>query len=201
MILILLICFTYKKELGVDWVLLLKHDSTGGVMFSSLDEAKFCDLPKKYSIIGCISNFSRINGKFEFLLEYPGISGYNRWKQTNFPLWEPDNNTAAIGFEAISLTWTDNNFGGLFRSTLTETLFDGSIGNGYWYYAVGVVTNWWSSSFCSPPGDCFPGPITTTQSVELWMRVGEGGLYQKTYFLNKMKARAFLSLFISLIPL
>jgi len=187
-----ILCFTFKKEFGADWVLLFRHNSTGGVMFSNLDEAKNCDLPQKYSIIGNITNNSQIDGKFEFLLEYPGTSGYNRWKQTNFPLWEPETGNLATGFEAINLTWTGNSFGGLFKSKQTATLLDGSRGDSLWYYAIGTIANSWSSSYCSPAGHCFPGSTSSTKCVVLWMRVREGPYYNTKA--NKVKSRLLINL-------
>ena len=47
------------------------------------EEFLHCEEENKYSILEFISYEFKEDGYYEFLLEYPKISGYNDWKQKN----------------------------------------------------------------------------------------------------------------------
>ena len=117
--------------------------------------------------------------------------GYNRWKQSKYPL--DDNETQgnkAIGFEEISIAWRNNYFGGLVRSSYICSILDGSAGDSLWYYAIGTYRNCDNAYLNS-----IPGPTGSTTGVRLWMRI---------YFDNKPntcfnRKRLLASLFFMII--
>ena len=107
------------------------------------------------------------------MLEYPGIPGYNRWKQSIFPTKEPNNisKSAATGYSPVSISWNGSFWGGLSRSISIYALLDGSFDkksqNFAWYYVVGFLSTCSISSYQK----VFPGPSTTVNTVLLWMRI------------------------------
>ncbi|CAL9972526.1 hinge connector of long tail fiber protein distal connector [Vibrio phage D479] len=81
-----------------------------------------------------------------------------------------------VGYEAIDINATGNNWGGLEYATRSETLADGSVG----------VSDWWFSIGCQSlyATDDYPGPNSNkVQVVELWVyaplgaAVKQGELY------------------------
>ena len=89
------------------WMLLLRHNSEDGTKFSNKEDALYQTADeRKYSILSTIPNGCeelKVDGKFEFFIEYPGYeTGYNQWRQTNFPIYEEDSNTSVIGFEELT---------------------------------------------------------------------------------------------------
>ena len=82
--------FIYK--LNEFWELIYYHDySTAGV-WKDEEEALYSKKADKYSILSLIDSRYKTNDEYEFLLEYPGYSGYNRWCQKLNPLEENEVN-------------------------------------------------------------------------------------------------------------
>lgn len=148
---------------GGGWTRIFVHKTAGG-LFSSKNDAKEkntgdinADL---YSQLTHLSDFKR-DGKFDFWLHYfqlDGNDGGNRWTQTSNPLIE---NIA--GYTAISADHTSKYWGGLEPDKGNNTLLDGSVNHGNWYYAVGSIRYW-------PSTGTIPGPSAGINEVMLYIR-------------------------------
>jgi len=162
-----------KNQYGCIWLKIFHHNSSGGGMFRDFSHAINSDEPNLYSILHKVTDDYKISGKYEFLLEYPELSGYNRWKQSLHPLYEKDDTNPVKGYEAISISWDVQYWGGLTKSSRSgNTLIDGSCGHTNWYYSIGAYKNHeWISSVCPSTKDCFPGPADKKKEVILWVRV------------------------------
>ncbi|QBX06090.1 tail connector protein [Vibrio phage Va3] len=70
-----------------DWLLIFRHDSTGGVFFTSDAEARSVgtdpDVEQKFSALNSLEEFRREDGKFQFKLHYPELDVTNIWKQSS----------------------------------------------------------------------------------------------------------------------
>lgn len=142
-------------------------------MMHNFSHAINCDSENMYSILHMLNDKYKINGKFEFLLEYPELGGCNRWKQSLNPLFDTDDSAQAVGYEGINISWSVTQWGGLVRSSQKSfTVLDGSCGSVNWHYAIGVYKgNSYSNTQCPPLGDCFPGPSSINRVVLLWVRI------------------------------
>ena len=102
-----------------------------------MTDARYIISERKYSILSEVQEWPH-SGKYEFLLQYPELEGYNRWKQTNFPLSEAyyQGKQEVEGYENVSITWTTRQWAGLQNSTGCS-LLEGSISVTNWYYAIG----------------------------------------------------------------
>ena len=105
------------------WSLVFHHEYDAG-LFRSKRDALFSTKKGRFSVLGKINENFKVNGKFEFLLEYPPFSGYNQWYQTINPIHAKPNEEN--GYEEISCTWKVNEWHGLSLSNNTFCLIDGS---------------------------------------------------------------------------
>ena len=131
--------FTYRFFRNAAWLKIFDHNSHQSGPMTSETEALNVNQPGKYSIIGEIHSHQeemKYEGKFEFLLEYPMLSKeFNWWRQSKFPIDDPDNNLTrktVEGYEDVSIAWTFSNWGGLAKSVIEENgqvpaLLDGHI--------------------------------------------------------------------------
>ena len=157
--------YEYKISKKASWLKIYYQDVDIGV-FTEINDARSCNEPGKYSILEEARNVTRYeNEYFEFLLEYPGLAGFNRWKQSIYPLDTINENVGE--FVNVSCTWTQNSWKGLGSSTHGCSLLDGSIGSYNWFYAIGMKDNCEDTIFAH----YFPGPSDSRQKVYLWMRV------------------------------
>lgn len=117
---------------GARWARIFYHNNrNGSVLFTSLAECKNTQTTDKYSRLGILDSGDtyKINGKYEFLLQYPidDPGRYNRWKQTNAPQNEfvarSETGGQVTGYEAVHIDWTDNYWGGLERSDTSTTSY------------------------------------------------------------------------------
>ena len=144
-------CIHIKKEFGVRWLKIFYHNSINGDFFSNESQILFSCTNKMFSLLGRISPSFKINGSYEFLLQYPKIEGYNRWKQSVYIL---DANESDVGYQANpeDISWNETYWKGMGRSARTEeTFIDGSVHLQYWWYAIGAKHNYSSINR-------FPGP-------------------------------------------
>ena len=98
--------------------------------FKSNEEAQSHNDSTKYSILSEAETIKKYSDdSFEFLLEYPELTGYNRWKQSIFPTKEPNNfsKSSATDYYPISITWNTSSWGGLSRSVSVDALLDGMV--------------------------------------------------------------------------
>ena len=140
------------------------------------EEAKFTVTQQKFSILKYIWKVQKYDAsKYEFLLEYPGYTGINRWTQTVHPFYATSN--VYNGYKPISVTWSGANFTGLVKEG-SATFLKGSI-PGRWHYAIGSYTN-------HGYDDTFPGPYLINEKGEftgqifakevyLWIRISDTG--------------------------
>ena len=160
--------FEYKNAYGVSWLKLFYHHMENiEEAFDNIEDATYIIGTNQYSILSEVQKWPH-SGPYEFLLEYPEHKGFNRWKQTNFPLNEVDYEQypLAKGYENVSISWTDYSWGGLLKSNDGCSLLEGSIGTFNWFYAIGTKKN------CAQYGiEDFPGPGTHVHTVYLWMKV------------------------------
>ena len=175
MSLIHLVKFVVKEEHDAKWLRLLYHNSAGGIFFTP-DNVRYNPFSSNlYSILKFLPKIRKYDNSFEFLLEYPGKTGYNRWKQDKNPLVvkEPISNEK-LGFQPVNLTWKGYYFSGLALSSFSShTLLDGLANySDYWHYAVGAYKEW--ETFETFPGPLEPGLGTfSPKEVILYIRIKE----------------------------
>ena len=166
----------FKTFLNKKWLKIFYHDVTGGVYFDNEEEALFSNTPQKFSILGLITSDFKINNYYEFVLEYPGIEGYNHWKQSIFPRDVQESLETSSGFtcdvsEGCSCSWTGTYWKGLERSTSTSyTFLDGSFNTGHWWFTIGAKTGHGGQIQYPGPASGSVGKGTLVFQVKLWIR-------------------------------
>ena len=195
------ICFSNYEiinKYNAKWLKVFYHNSSSKIFFLNSEEALNCNTFHKYSILNEINNNFLINNKFEFLLEYPELIGYNRWVQSTNPINQAD--STIPGYNGIHIDWPGLSWGGLARSSSIYTLLDGNIGLLNWYFAVGSYT------YESAPNK-FPGPVINTNYLYvsycyLYIRIdGTKFQIQSNYQKNPFPQFKFLIIFFILILL
>ena len=161
---------------GAYWIRIFYHNVSLGGPFSSIEEAKHIISEHKFSIIEDVSRDPKYkyNGKYEFIIKFSQKSGLNWWRQSIFPLFEDDNSsigTTVTGYEPISISWTEEYWGGLAHTVreykgCVPCLLDGSIRTNRFFYTIGN-NNCNSMYPTSTPPNVNPG----TTDVSLWMRI------------------------------
>lgn len=128
-----------KKEYGAMWQMVLyQNNKAGTILFEGEEEALNYNSTDKYSTLWQLEKYRREDGKFEFLLEYGGISGYNRWKQTSNPCATLEK---VENYEPVEVSWTAGGFYGLGKSSSGSCLLDGQVGD-TWWYSVGTYSSY-----------------------------------------------------------
>ena len=132
----------YKRFDDAMWIRLFHHNNKGGtVLWDSLAQTyvqEGYDDNYKQSILFMAANLEnyKIDGKYEFMLEYSDLEGYNRWTQTS----NPGEKTGEVtGYKAIHISWSDG-FKGLSLSETGKTLLNGSADSKD-YYPIGVINH------------------------------------------------------------
>ena len=139
-----------KKQFGVDWHLIFHHNAKENVYFTKNSEKLlFCNETQRFSILGTLTNNYKINGYFEFLIEYPEISYLIHWRQKKNPI----KYNSDIGFVPLHVPLTSNKFVGLALSNYYNgsTFLHGNVGSNSWFYSIGAYHGWLSDG-------SFPGP-------------------------------------------
>ena len=139
-----------KTDLSTTWAQVLYHDAVYGTsLFTSGDNlaSNVVNTTTKNSQFATLAKLNLTS--YEFLLEYrhtlqAGSSmyarEYNRWKQTSNPATA---NNSISGYEAVSISWSANDWGGIAKSSESGLTFvDGSPGTGTWFYALGAYSAW-----------------------------------------------------------
>ena len=155
--------FETKTFGGATWLKVYYTNSKNGtVLWKDIDELGFSLQAYKWSILGMLPYFYNNTWKYEFLLEYPSLGKYNRWRQTSNPLLVDQ---SVSGYSAVDISMTQNNWGGLALSSTkgTSTIIDGSPGNTTWYYAIGQQAAYQGG---------IPANDSSVQEVYLWVRIG-----------------------------
>lgn len=155
--------FETKTFGGATWLKVYYTNSQNGtVLWKDIDELGFSLQAYKWSILGMLPYFYNNTWKYEFLLEYPSLGKYNRWRQTSNPLLADQSVT---GYSAVDISMTQNNWGGLALSSTkgTSCIVDGSPGATTWYYAIGQQAAYQGG---------IPANDPSVQEVYLWVRIG-----------------------------
>ena len=182
-----------KVQDGAVWKKVFYHNSRNGtVLWTGGDaEALSSNTADKYSILGQLEDYRNSSGQLEFLLEYPEMTGYNRWLQTSNPATSSPH--IVTGYTPVGTpTWTTQSWAGLARTMNSANSFiDGNtaLGTGTtnWYYSLGCRISWPTTA---PYG--IPGPNGTVQEVELWVRIDNlpnykvayGAVWKKVFYHN-----------------
>lgn len=164
---------------GAEWAKIFEHNNHGGtVLFTSIAEALHSETIDKYSRLYLLDSLENVNGKYEFLLQYPDDEyyneKYNRWIQKNNPCNEYVTTTStgeafAEGYEAVHIDWTARYWGGLTRqqpltsTSINPTYLSGSVGHSNWYYAIGCSSSW--------SGGIPAENYANTGRAQLWIRI------------------------------
>jgi len=177
-----------KEEYNAKWMKIFYHYSGSGDYFANNIEALNSNTSNKFSILNKLNEKYQVNGKYEFLLQYPEVSGFNRWKQSYLPYDDIEIlGNKAIGYEPVSISWSERKWGGLVRSNYPDrTTIDGSAGHSNWYYSIGTIKDeWWPKKIPGPAID-YDNPYYV-ERVSLWIRVdhlaGPTKSLKKTQFL------------------
>ena len=150
------------------WLLLYYHNfDISGPWVRGTAERNF--ETNKYSILYSINPSLKINGEYEFLLEYPEKNGYQRWYQSSNPMEEFENPSLgkrnAEGYREHTVSWTTCGWGGLVRTSNQDiVLLDGTTYHDDSYYSIGR----YSSYNGAVPGN--DNDILIKISI-LWIRV------------------------------
>ena len=177
----------YKEVSNRKWMLVFYHKFVKNEdLFKNKTEALFSNTENKYSILSKINPSFRINGRYEFLLEYPRFQGYfNHWSQRINPINAQPNEDN--GYKPINISWTNQSWHGLALSSTSNTLIDGSPYNETWFYSIGSITNWGNTIPSYVDLYLFPESERSkyiTTEVMLWIRVYSEQskcLHQKSY--------------------
>lgn len=155
---------------GSVWVRIFNHDNRASAVLFTSSEALNTQQTYKYSRMNLLTNSLKdSSGKFEFYLKYPTISltQFNRWKQTNAPQNEyvsQSSGSKVAGYEAVSVSWTGEGWGGLEVSQGGYALADGYTGHNNWWYALAS----YQAFNNGVPG---PNSIVNYRQQELWVRI------------------------------
>ena len=90
--------YIVKEDYCAKWLRILYHNTANNEYFNDSNDALLSlNNQNKYSILKYLPYVHTYQyRKFEFLLEYPGLNGFNRWKQTS----NPTKNSDVYGYEA-----------------------------------------------------------------------------------------------------
>ena len=149
-------------------MLVYKHDSSTKLFWSKANnnaEAKHTgrsSADKKYSRLDEIETYGKINGAYEFKLEYPALGITNIWKQTSNPVLEIKAHGGVKGYQAISVAATSNRWGGLEKSG-DSTFLDGTVNHGNWFYAIGSYVSYKGANL-------FPSNSKAVNLVKLYIK-------------------------------
>ena len=170
---------------GEYWFLLFYHISNDRLMFNSTDEARYSDNPRAYSRLALIDPRYKINGKYEFMLQYE--TDNIRWRQTKNPCEETEPSASYPYVEGFELLYfpegVTNTFGGLAQTSsqehnLINTYLKGHFTTANWWYAIGQYqwshTDWDCDKIAGLTYFC-------ASFVYLWMKVPQSQMYFKRY--------------------
>ena len=157
------------------WLKIFYHDCSSRNYFSGEEEAKYNLNSKKFSILSNITNKYRINNKFEFIIYWPTLNRFYRWRQDFNPLFDLENkeNKEASGFE-LKYPKNDLSFHGLVKTTLGDkfSLINGTPGEDTWYFSIGM--------YSGSAWEKIPVDSTETDRVSLWLLIDENLFHVST---------------------
>ena len=173
--------------IGNKWLLVFyQFVQTGADFITEYDEFLFVNKENKFSIWKFIDDSFKINGYFEFLIQYPEIVGYNHWRQIKNPIKTSDHEDINIGFntDGCNNSWPGFYCGGLVNSSNQGFAFlDGSVGIIDYWFTIGA-----KKSYVKPLR--FAGPVLPSgrgfeaNKVLLWIKLNPSILKQISKFGN-----------------
>ena len=173
-----------KQYNGSLWLKIFYHyNPEGRNPFINEYEAQYCiNNENKFSILLDLDEKFKINGHYEFMIEYPQLNTYNRWQQSNNPINEDECtnafgcSTTAIGFKRIETKAESSSWGGLVKTKHNSnyksppSLLNGTPGRSDWFFAIGQYKNtpWLynSTTYSNIPSNAQPVDV-----VLLWLRL------------------------------
>ena len=179
------------------WMKVFHHDSSGKDYFLNENEAVNLVTEKKYNKFRVANDMFKIRGKYEFIINWPRINEYFRWRQSKNPIdeYEEENKFTADGFEPIRNASDKNGckWGGLVRTTMKyknykNSLIKGCPGQAEWFFAVGMYNTtdgWYNSGI--------PDYKTCTDLVDVWARLPD---FYKRKYACKNRRRFLFSIFL-----
>lgn len=169
-----------KQDEKKIWIKVFHHNIEGGY-FSSNEDAMSSTAAGKYSKLSSISNLMKIDGYFEFRLEYPNEGLVYHWQQSENPILTAEGSLGKDNYSQIinpnpSKGWR----GYLALSSLsTCTYLDGYASNDWWF-SIGAIKCSGNNFYKDHPNK-IPGPLSTgVTEVVLWIRVPDN-LYKKIF--------------------
>ena len=169
----------YTTVNGVNYVKIFEHFTSEG-LFTSEAQALLNKQKGKFSVLSLIDNL-KAPGTYKFMLYYPEMGKMNVWEQRKNPLNCTQANTTSghsvDGYNPINVQMTGEYFGGLERSTTSNTLLDGSTGHGNWWYAIGAYNEHPTAGSGTIPG----GDTTNVTQAQLWLACSDAVKNQSKY--------------------
>ena len=151
--------YSFKYQYDCWWSIIFFHNSSTGSYFSKTDPLRnplSCSTIDLYSYIGDLNDRYRVSGKFEFILEYLELKGYNRWTQTLNPLKAYEGmSDEEIGYSPVgTLSWPYRSFSAMHQPKVAtkNTCFMCISNEVNWHYAIGAYDFYSEES-------TFPGPF------------------------------------------
>ena len=169
----------YTTVNGVNYVKVFEHFTSEG-LFTSEAQALLNKQKGKFSVLSLIDNL-KAPGTYKFMLYYPEMGKMNVWEQRKNPLNCTQANTTSghsvDGYNPINVQMTGEYFGGLERSTTSNTLLDGSTGHGNWWYAIGAYNEHPTAGSGTIPG----GDTVNVTQAQLWLACSDAVKNQSKY--------------------
>ena len=184
-----------KKKYGALWQLIFYHDISGGLFNAST--ALVSNEEKRFSAIGMVTSSFKQNDYYEYLLEYPNFSGYNRWQQKIAIADTTSSQTKEdIGYKKIHVDFSEKDWGGIARSSQSATIFDGSPGvDKYYWHSIGATSYYYNK--IQFPGLFYGSGEDGVQYVSLWIRIPQK--YQCTFKYQNYETNRFALMLITLL--
>ena len=170
-----------KKYDNSLWLQIFYHyNPEGKYGFLNEEEALNCTNDEnKFSILYTIDSRYKIKGLYEFIIEYPELGTYNRWKQKNNPINETEDwqTPHSAGFQPIETKAQLDSWGGLVRTrndikeySSAPSLLNGTPGSVTWYFAIGQYKDMrWNLD--SQKISVIPSNRIPVQIVSLWLKL------------------------------
>lgn len=152
--------YMYKVMFGRKFVLVFHQFINEGRNVFTPNNVLHNENADTYSILDKLDDLRYSNSNYEFILEYPteSVRAYNWFVQTS----NPTKSTTITGYYHIWLNMISNNWGGLARSTSSNSCFiDGSPNANTYFYAIGCYNAWQNG---------IPAETGAVQTVNLWLR-------------------------------
>ena len=162
------------RKYNATWLIIFHHRVHDENDFFTDSEFEFSNSKNKFSLWGLITKDYRVDGYYEFLLEYPHLEGYNSWKQSKYPLdvneSVDDGNYNGYLESESDIKWNGSGWHGLSKSNHIKTILDGCKELNHFWFSIGAKANY-SDGYGNM---LIPGPSTSEGKGE---KVNEVAVY------------------------